>query len=482
MNDKPVRVRIAPSPTGYLHVGVARTGVFNWLLARHTGGKFLIRIEDTDLERNQLDLVQPIIDALKWLGMESDEEIIHQSSRIEVYKIYANKILESGKGYRCFCTSEELKDERARVAAEKGSYIYDRKCLKLSPEEIQKRLDAGEEYAIRLQIPEGETKFHDLVCGDLTKQNCDLEDFIIARSDGSATYNLAVVVDDHDMNISHVIRGNYHITNTFKQIIIYQALGFEVPEFGHIPLILRPDKKKVSKRLGDKDVNEYSAEGIIPDALFNYLCTLGWSSKDDRELYTIDELVSVFNVKNFNSSNAIFDEEKMLSFNKEHIKMKSDHYLATLVAPMLVEAGLTSKYWLETRWEYLRQVISALKERVKRVTDFVDMSSYFFSFDYKYEEEAVKKNFTPEAADRLQELVDKFESLGDFSHDSVEQALNALSDEKNIKKAKYIHPTRLAVSGRSIGPGLYDLLVILSKPVVIERMKKAIDYIKSINN
>jgi len=481
MNDKPVRVRIAPSPTGYLHVGVARTGVFNWLFARNTGGKFLIRIEDTDLERNQLELVQPILDALKWLGMESDEEVVHQSSHLDVYKEYAKKILESGKGYRCFCTPDELKAAREKAVAEKAPQIYDRKCLKLTSEEIKAKLDAGEKYAIRLQIPEGETKYHDLVCGDLTKQNQDLEDFIIARSNGTATYNLAVVVDDHDMNISHVIRGNDHITNTFKQIIIYKALGFDIPEFCHIPLILRPDKKKVSKRLGDKDVNEYSTEGILPDALFNYLCTLGWSSKDDQEIFTIDELVKKFTVKNFNSANAIFDPEKMLAFNKEHIKVTSDHDLASMVAPLLVDAGLTSKYWLETRWEYLRQVIGVLKDRVKRISDFVEMSSYFFTFEYKYEEKAVKKNFKPEAADRLQEFVERLESLDDFTHDNIEQALTALSEEKDIKKAKYIHPTRLAVSGTSIGPGLYDLLVVLSKPVVIERMKKAIDYVKSIN-
>lgn len=482
MNDRSIRVRIAPSPTGYLHVGVARTGVFNWLFARKHGGKFLIRIEDTDQERNKLELIQPILDGFKWMGMESEEKIVHQSDNLEIYKKYAQQLLDSGKGYRCFCTPEELKAAREKAVKEKGSQIYDRKCLKLSSEEIQKKLDAGEKYAIRIEIPKGETKYNDLVCGELTKQNADLEDFIIARSNGTATYNLAVVVDDHNMEISHVIRGNDHITNTFKQIVIYNALGFDVPEFGHIPLILRPDKRKISKSLGDKDINEYSGEGIIPDALFNYLCTLGWSSKDDREIYTVEELVNIFTAKNFNSSNAIFDQEKMLSFNKEHIKMRSDHDLAAEVAPLLIEAGLTSKYWLETRWEYLRDVVSILKDRVKRTSDFVERSSYFFEFDYKYEEKAVKKNFKPEAADRLQELVERFESLNDFSHDNIESTLTELSEEMDIKKAKYIHPTRLAVSGTSIGPGLYDLLVVLSKPVVVERMKKAIEYIKGISN
>ncbi|MFQ6009188.1 MAG: glutamate--tRNA ligase, partial [Candidatus Zixiibacteriota bacterium] len=330
MADQPVRVRIAPSPTGYLHVGTARTAIFNYLFAKHTGGKFLLRIEDTDIERSDASLIEPILSALKWLGLSWDEEIVYQSQRVEVYKQYTQQILESGFGYRCFCTQEELEQRRQRARAEKKSLHYNRRCLNLSDEEIQKRLETGQKFAIRLKIPPGETTFDDMVLGSITRQNEEIEDFIIARSDGSATYNLAVVVDDHEMGITHVIRGNDHITNTFKQIHIYRALRFKEPMFGHLPLILRPDKRKVSKRLGDKDVNQYSAEGILPEAMFNYLCLLGWSPKTDREIYTIGELIDLFNPDNLNQSNAIFDEEKLLAFNRAHIAKKTDHELAEM--------------------------------------------------------------------------------------------------------------------------------------------------------
>ncbi|MEW6411551.1 MAG: glutamate--tRNA ligase [Candidatus Zixiibacteriota bacterium] len=477
MSSQPVRVRIAPSPSGYLHVGTARMAIANYLYARHTGGRFMIRIEDTDAARSDQALVEPILSALEWLGLTWDEDIVYQSKRLDLYRQKAQEILESGHGYRCFCTPEQLELDREEARNVKGPLQYNRRCLGLTEADIQKKLQAGEQFAIRLKIPDGETVFNDIVSGELKRQNSEIEDFIIARSDGTATYNLAVVVDDHAMGISHVIRGNDHITNTFKQIHIYSALGYSLPVFGHLPMILRPDKKKVSKRLGDKDVGEYRREGILPEAMFNFLCLLGWSPKTDREIYTVKELIDIFNPGNFNASNAIFDEEKLEAFNREHIQMKSDHELATLVAPMLVEAGATTKYWLETRWDYLRAVIRTLKDRARRLTDFVSMGAYFFSFDYAYDEMAAQKNFTPEAGELLAELAGRFEELTEFTHDTTEAALNQLAGEKDVKKASLIHPTRLAVSGVPTGPGLYDVLVLLGKPIVIERMKKAVEYI-----
>jgi len=318
-----------------------------------------------------------------------------------------------------------------------------------------------------------------MVSGTLTKKNEDIEDLIIARSDGTATYNLAVVVDDHEMGITNIIRGNDHISNTFKQIHIYRALGWDLPEFGHVPLILRPDKKKVSKRLGDKDVAAYRDEGILPETMFNYLCLLGWSPKTDKEIYTRDELIELFDKDNFNPSNAVFDEGKLLAFNFDHIQKKTEHDLAVMVAPLLVEAGLTSKYWLETRWEYLRLVITLLKERVKRVSDFVTTGAYFFSFDYTYDPKAEAKQFNPETADLLEELAGRFEQLAVFDKGSIETALVTMAEEKELKKARLIHSTRLAVSGTPAGPGLYDMLAVLSQPVVVERMRKAGEYIRS---
>ncbi len=477
MTDKPVRVRIAPSPSGYLHVGTARMAIANFLYARHTGGQFLIRIENTDKARSDDSLIEPIISALKWLGIESDEEIVYQSERIELYKGFAQKILDSGKGYRCFCSPELLTADREEAMANKGPLRYNRRCLKLTQEEIDKKIADEEQFAIRIQIPDGQTTFNDIVSSDLKRDNREIEDFIIARSDGTATYNLAVVVDDNDMRITHVLRGNDHITNTFKQIHIYEALGFSLPTFGHVPLLLRPDKKKVSKRLGDKDVAQYKEEGILPEAMFNFLSLLGWSPKTDREIYTVKELIEIFNPDNFNASNSIFNEEKLEAFNKEHIGLMSDHDLAAMVAPLLVDAGYTTKYWLETRWEYLRSVVSILKTRVRRISDFVELSKYFFEFDYVYDAQADEKNFTPEAVEILTQFAERLEKIDSYSKETIEKALSELAVEKELKKGKLIHPTRLAVSGIPNGPGLYDLLLVLGQDVVVERMKKAAEYI-----
>ena len=474
MTDTPVRVRIAPSPTGYLHVGTARTALFNFLFARHYGGQFVVRIEDTDLERSKPELIQPILDALTWLGLSWDEEPIYQSSRLAHYNEFAGKLLETGHGYRCFCTKEALEDFRQKAIANKEPFKYPGTCRDLSEAEIKAKLEAGTEFTVRLKMPEGDTTFDDMVSGSITRHSNDLEDFIVARADGSATYNMAVVIDDHEMGITHVIRGNDHVTNTFKQIQLYRALGWEVPKFGHVPLILRPDKKKVSKRLGDKDVPEYRGDGIVPAAMFKYLCLQGWSPKTDREIYTPSELIDIFSEKGFNASNAVFDEEKLVAFNKAHIATMSDHELATLVAPLIVEAGYSTKYWLETRWEYLRSVVGLLKDRVRRVTDFVEMSRYFFEFDYKYDPEAEAKHFKAEAAERLTRLAERFEATEPFTHDRAEQALSSLSEELEIGKGKLIHPTRLAVSGVPVGPGLYDLLVTLGRDHVVTRMIKAV--------
>ena len=477
MNTLPVKVRIAPSPTGYLHVGTARTSIFNYMFARHYGGKFVIRIEDTDLERSQPELIQPILDALAWLGLTWDEEIVYQSKRLDLYASYAARLVASGHGYRCFCSREQLEADRQAAVANKTAYKYAGTCRDLSDEAIEANLKAGKEFTIRLRIPEGDTTFTDMVAGDITRHSNDIEDFIVARSDGSATYNLAVVVDDHEMEISHVIRGNDHITNTFKQIHLYRAYGWIQPEFGHVPLILRPDKRKVSKRLGDKDVAAYRDEGIVPQAMFNYLCLLGWSPKTDREIYTPAELIDIFSEKGFNASNAVFDEDKLEAFNKSHLAAMSDHDLATLVAPMIVEAGYSTKYWLETRWEYLRQVVGILKDRARRVSDIVDMSRYFFDFTGTYDPEAEAKHFKPEAAALLTALADRLESIDELTHDNAEAALAAVAEERGVGKGKLIHPTRLAVSGVPVGPGLYDILVTLGKTHVVERMRKAVAYI-----
>lgn len=478
MTDKPVRVRIAPSPTGYLHVGTARAALFNYLYARHTGGKFLVRIEDTDKERSKTEFIEPILDGLRWLGLNWDEELVFQSQRQDRYAEALSQFLETDHAYYCFCSKELLHEKRQAAVAEKRSTRYDRTCLALSNDDIQARIDAGEKPVVRLKIPEGDIKYVDSLAGELTRNSNDIEDFVVARSDGSVTYNFAVVVDDHDMAISHVMRGNDHITNTFKQVVLYDALGYDLPVFCHLPLILRPDKKKVSKRLGDKNIGEYRHEGILPEAMVNYLSLLGWSPKTDNEIYTLSELIDLFELDNLNASNAVFDIDKLAAFNKAHIQKMSDHDLATMVAPLLVDAGHTTKYWLETRWEYLRQVVRMLQPRLQFIGDFVDQGSYFFSFDGKYDPDAAAKNFNPEAAELLTALVAAYDALDTFTEADLETALTAVAEAKDVKKGKVIHPTRLAVSGVSKGPGLYEMLAALGKPIVIERLNQAIEYIK----
>ncbi|MDH3892132.1 MAG: glutamate--tRNA ligase [candidate division Zixibacteria bacterium] len=482
MDQPEVRVRIAPSPSGYVHVGTARTAIFNYLFARRYGGKFLVRIENTDTERSDPKFTEAILSALTWLGMQWDEDIIYQADRLDIYKEHVQTLAQSGNGYPCFCTTEMLAADRDKARAEKTDLRYNRRCLKLSSDEVAGRLAAGEPHTIRLRIPEGDCTFDDMVSGELVRNSGDIEDFIVARSDGSATYNLAVVVDDHATGITHVLRGNDHITNTFKQIHLYTALGFDIPKFAHVPMILRTDKKKVSKSRGDKDVLQFRNEGVLPEAMFNYLCLLGWSPKTDREIYSVDELISSFTPDNFNPSNSVFDEEKLIAFNQEYIAATSDHDLAVLVAPLLVEAGLTTKYWLETRWEYLRQVIGTLKLRARRIVDFVQLSGYFFEFDYKYDPEAAAKQFTAENGELLTALSERFERLEAFTPETIEPCLSALAEEKGLKKGRLIHPTRLAVSGRPTGPSLYEMLAVLSQPVVVGRMRRAVEQIELTNN
>ncbi|PKK83480.1 MAG: glutamate--tRNA ligase [candidate division Zixibacteria bacterium HGW-Zixibacteria-1] len=477
MTSETIRVRIAPSPTGYLHVGTARTAIFNWLFARNSGGKFIVRIEDTDIERSQADLVEPILDALKWLGLDWDEEPYFQSQRMDRYNPYVERLLQSAHAYRCFCTPEELERRRNAAMAAKESPSYNKKCRNLSEHEITDNLNKGMPFAVRLAIPDGETSYDDLVSGTITRQNSEIEDFVVLRNDGRAVYNMAVVVDDHEMAITHVIRGNDHISNTFKQVHIYRGLGLDIPKFAHVPLILRPDKKKVSKRLGDKDVAEYGKDGILPEALFNFLCLLGWSPKDDREFLPREELIRIFTLDNVNRANPIFNEEKLLSLNAEYIRSMSDHDLAVIAGPLLVEAGHTTKYWLETRWDYLRKVVGLLKERCRRTTDFVRLSGYFFFSDFQYDPDAAKKTFTPESKEYLIKLLEKFGSIDKFTKESLEAALNNVAGQIDVKKGKLIHPTRLAVSGISEGPGLYDILEAIGKEETVKRIKRAIEFI-----
>ncbi|MGB5105675.1 MAG: glutamate--tRNA ligase [Candidatus Zixiibacteriota bacterium] len=480
MISEQVRVRIAPSPTGYFHVGTARTAIYNWLFARHTGGKFLLRIEDTDKERSKKEFVDVILDGLNWLGLNWDEEIVYQSSRLHTYKPFAEELVAAGKAYRCFCSAEDLQHKREAAQAAKHDYHYERTCRELTKDQVEANLHAGMPFVIRLKLPlSGTASFADVVLGRMEKDYHDLDDFIILKSDGNAIYNFAVVMDDHEMGITHVIRGNDHITNTFLQKEIYSAFGWKLPAFGHLSLILRPDKTKVSKRKGDKSVDEYQKEGYLPEAILNFLALLGWSPKDDREKMSRQELIDAFSLDGINAANAIFNPEKLTWLNGQYIMEKTNHQLAEIVAPLLIESGLTTRYYLETRWQWLMKIMGMLKERCKLLTDFVPACVYFFSENFEYDEKGVQKTFTKEAAERLNKLADSFSRIDDFSHDKIEAAVRELAESLSIKPAVLIHPTRLAASGMTGGPSLFSMLEAIGKDRVVARLHRAVQYIQS---
>ncbi len=473
-----IRVRIAPSPSGFLHVGVARTAIFNWLYARHYKGTFILRIEDTDLERSSSEMVDSIINSLRWLGLDWDEGPYFQSERVGIHYRYLNRLLETGQAYRCFCTPDELEAKRDRARRAKADFKYDRTCLRLSPEEIDRKLEAGLPYVLRVQVPEGETVFEDMVYGRLTRNNADIEDFVVCRQDGTPLYNFVAVVDDHEMGITDIIRGNDHQTNTYKQVLLYNALGLASPRFAHLPLIFDERKKKISKRDEAANASDYGKEGFLPEAVVNYLALLGWSPKDDREIMTIDELIGAFDTRGINKSNAVFDIVKMRHINGEHIRRKSNHELATLVAPLLVQAEVATKYGLEVRWWYLMDVVGLLKDRCNFLRDFVERGHYFFQPPAAYEDKGIKKHFQAETTEWLERLADLFEKLEDFGQNALESALQGLAGELNLATGKLIHPTRLAVTGMVTGPGLYDILNLLGKKEVVQRMRRAAGYIR----
>ncbi len=438
-----------------------------------------MRIEDTDEARSSEEMVQAIIDSLKWLKLEWDEGPIFQSQRIDLYASYVERLMATENAYRCFCTPEELAAKREKAREDKTDYRYDRSCLKLSPAEVQRKLEAKTPFVVRVKVPDTEeTVYDDLVYGRMAKKNRDIEDFVVCRNDGRPLYNFVVVVDDHEMGITHVIRGNDHQTNTFKQIIIYDALGLPTPQFGHLPLILDERRKKISKRHEAANASDYGRQGFMPEAVVNYLAMLGWSPKDDREIFEIPELIAIFDIKGINKANAIFDYVKLRHFNAEHIRRKSSHELAQMVAPLLAQAGVYSKYGLETRWQYLIQVIELLRERATTLDDFVERGAYFFQAPTSYDSKGQDKHFSLENADRLEALADAFAELEPFDRASAETALKSLAEKLDIKTGQLIHPTRLAVTGMTAGPGLYELLEVLGRDEVVKRMRAACLFIK----
>ncbi|HID95837.1 MAG TPA: glutamate--tRNA ligase [Candidatus Latescibacteria bacterium] len=477
---KEVKVRFAPSPTGYLHVGGARTALFNWLYARKYGGKFLLRIEDTDQERSSAEALQAILDGLKWLGLDWDEEMIFQSKRVELYRRYCQNLLQEGKAYYCYCSPERLEEKRRQAQKEKRPWKYDGTCRALSDKERERLERDGIPRVIRFRVPEGKTIFQDLVHGEVVFENDTIGDFVILRSDGHPVYQMAAVVDDALTGISLVLRGDDHLSNTPKQLMLYEALGFSAPRFAHVPQILGPDRKRLSKRHGAKSLTEYKMEGYLPEAVVNFLALLGWSPGDNREKMTIDELIDAFSIEGISKKSAIFDERKLEWLNGQYLRERSSKDLFKDVVETLRTHGLLGEEIDDQSRERVLTTIDLLKERVRKLTDFVDLGSYFFQDPVAYEEKGKRKHWAdPAVAVRLQAVADELSNLDGFAVDEIEKAVRNLAGRLKIGAGELIHPIRLALSGRTFGPGLFELMEVLGKETVVRRLRKAIDYVKA---
>ena len=472
-----VRVRFAPSPTGYLHVGGARTALFNWLFARHHGGTFVLRIEDTDRARSSDEMVSAILEGMEWLGLDWDEGPHHQADGLDRHRADALRLLDEGKAYRCFCSPEELQAKREEAEAAGGGYRYDRHCLlEVPPDESAARAEAGEPFVVRFQVPEGATAWDDAVHGDTRFDNAEIDDFIILRTDGTPIYNLAVVSDDHAMGISHVIRGDDHLSNTPKQILLYDALGFEVPVFAHVPLILGPDGKRLSKRHGATAVGEYQHEGILPEAMMNFLALLGWSPGDDTEVMSADELIERFTLDRINKKSAVFDRDKLEWLNGRYLADAPAEALAPGITDRLVAMGVDAPE-LARREEWLLALIDLLKTRARTVNEIAEQARVYLVDDLEYEEKAVKKHWAKkpdEVLERLRRLREVYGELEAWELEPLEDALRGLADELDVGAGKVIHPLRLALTGSSASPGIFQVLMAIGKERSLQRIDEGI--------
>lgn len=473
-----VRVRFAPSPTGYLHVGGARTAIFNWLFARHCGGDFLLRIEDTDQTRYDENALRELIADLKWLGLSWDEgpEIggphapYFQSQRLTHYQKYARELVEAGHAYPCFCTPERLDELREQQKRNNLPTSYDRRCRNL-PADVALQRMGDEKHVIRLKVPfHGTTTFTDFVRGPVEYQNRVLDDMVLLKGDGFPTYHLANVVDDHLMEITHVMRGDEWIPSTPRHILIYQALGWEPPVFCHLPVILAEGGGKLSKRKGAASVGDYRDLGYLPEVMVNFLSLLGWSPGEDLEFMEMATLIEKFSLERIHPKSAVFDERKLEWLNGQYFLQRSPEYFLPLLKPLWEKTGLPVDSVSES---YLLQCIGLLKDRSKRTTDFVEFGKFFFQDPETYDEKARKKYFVAGADILLETLAGALEALAEFSAPAIEACYREIAERQGLKAADLIHPTRLAISGLPFGPGLFELMAVLGRARVVRRLRSA---------
>jgi len=463
---KQVVTRFPPSPTGALHVGNARTAIFNWLYARHTKGKFILRIEDTDIARSTKEAVDVILDSLQWLGIDWDEGPYFQSKRMHIYHSYAKKLFESGNAYYCTCSPEKLEAMRKKALASGGKPKYDGTCR-------NKGLARTPNAVLRLKAPQtGTTVLDDVIKGKIVFQNAELDDFILLRSDGVPTYNYAVVIDDMTMGINTVIRGDDHVNNTPRQILLYRALNSPLPIFGHVPLVLGKDRTPLSKRHGATSVTAFREMGFLPDALLNYLVRLGWSY-GDQEFFTRDELIEKFSIENIGRSSGVFDMDKLLALNADHIKAAAPGQLAKHLLPFLKQRGADAR-----KGAFLESVIRTLKTRSKTLIEMADGALFYYQDNIVYETAAADKVLKPDALKPLTLILKALERLEDFSEKNLEAVFKEVMDETGLKMGKIAQPVRVALTGKAVSPGIFEIVSVLGKDRVIKRIKKAIEHIE----
>lgn len=477
-----IRVRFAPSPTGSLHIGGARTALFNWLFARKYGGSFVLRLEDTDLDRNLAQAEKNILEGLAWLGLEWDEGPdrggpygpYRQSERLDVYRREAARLVERGLAYPCYCQPDELARDREKAQAEGKPPLYCGRCRELDEKSRGEREARGQKPALRLRVEPGRTVVHDLVRGDVAFLHETIDDFIIVKSNGVPTYHLACVVDDHYMQISHVIRAEEHLSNTPKQLMLYRALGWEPPAFMHVSMILAPDRAKLSKRHGATGVEEFRAQGFLAEALFNYLALLGWSPGDEREVFSREELVAVFAPENITRHAAVYDLQKLTWLCAHYLRELPLDEIVSRALPFLAAHGLVPENPGTQEMAYIARVVDLVRTRVHTLAELAGAVDYFFREEFPYEEKGVRKYFSrPGAAELLRKGRDALAAAHPFDAEGTEKAYRDLIAELNVSGGTLIHPTRLALTGRTVGPGLFDIAAVLGRERCLARLARA---------
>ncbi|KPJ61361.1 MAG: hypothetical protein AMJ46_01260 [Latescibacteria bacterium DG_63] len=485
MSEAP-RVRFAPSPTGYLHVGGARTALFNWLFARSKGGKFILRIEDTDFARSTEESIGAILESLLWLGLDWDEGPgkdaaegpYFQSQRGEKYREFSSRLLDSGSAYKCFCSPEELRERKAASVAQKAALKYDGRCRKLSAEEILSLERNGKPFVLRFKVREGFTSWPDTIKGRIQFANSELDDFIIVRSNGTPTYNFAATVDDITMDITHVIRGDEHISNTPRQILLYEALGETLPVFVHLPMILGPDGTKLSKRHGAVSLSYYEKQGFLPDAMRNFLALLGWAYDGKQEIFSKEELIRKFTLERVSSNPSVFDHNKLVWMNGQYMKELSNSRRSELVRRYLrEEEGMKG---IDEKADWIARITEVLGDRLRVASQITELAGFFIKEKLEYDEKARELLLTTEGGrELLVKVAYRVATLENYSVEAIEGAVRGLAEEMGLKAGELIHPARAALTGKTTSPGIFEVMELLGKETCVTRLKDAADFVAS---